>query len=164
MLDAIRTARAHGGAVIACAHNHHWEPDWTEVPDWMADLARDCVDAGADAFVGHGVPLMQGIAFHRGRPLLFGMGNFVFHAGDPDRFDAETWEGAVAEVALPPDGPARLTLRPILVGGRPLGKRRFAAPCLADPETAARTMERLAARSAPFRTRLRAEGDVWVAD
>jgi poly-gamma-glutamate capsule biosynthesis protein CapA/YwtB (metallophosphatase superfamily) len=164
VLDAIRTARAFGGAVIACAHNHHWEPDWTRVPDWMETLARDCVDAGADVFVGHGVPLMQGVAFHRGRPLLFGMGNFVFHAGNPGRFDEETWEGAVAEVALPPDGPARLTLRPILVGGRPSGTRRFAAPCIADPVTALRTMERVAARSAPFGTRFRPEGDAWIAD
>jgi hypothetical protein len=59
---------------------------------------------------------------------------------------------------------ARLTLRPILVGGRPSGTRRFAAPCIADPVTALRTMERVAARSAPFGTRFRAEGDAWIAD
>jgi len=162
VIEAIRSARAFGGVVIASAHNHHWEPDWTEVPDWMVALGRDCVEAGADVFVGHGVPLMQGIATHKGRPLLFGMGNFVFHAGNPDRFDAETWEGAMATVEVPSDGPATLALRPILVGGRPAGTRRLAAPELADPETAARIMARLAERSAPFGTRFRPDGDGWT--
>jgi hypothetical protein len=36
------------------------------------------IDAGADAFLGHGVHRLWPIEVYRGRPILYGLGNFIF--------------------------------------------------------------------------------------
>lgn len=41
-------------------------------------LCRGAVDAGADAVVGHGTHILGPIELHRGRPILYGVGNFAF--------------------------------------------------------------------------------------
>ena len=47
-LAAIRTARAGAELVIACHHNHYWETPASVTPGWQRDLARACIEAGAD--------------------------------------------------------------------------------------------------------------------
>jgi poly-gamma-glutamate capsule biosynthesis protein CapA/YwtB (metallophosphatase superfamily) len=42
------------------------------------DLARAAVDAGADAVIGHGTHVMGTVELHRGRPILYGLGNYAF--------------------------------------------------------------------------------------
>lgn len=97
-LDAIRAARSVGATVIFCLHNHYWEPVQADTPAWQRQLARDCVDAGAAVFVGHGVPLMQGIERYKGAPLFHGLGNFIFQTRKADDFyEAPTWKSLIVE-------------------------------------------------------------------
>lgn len=98
VLDAITAARARADVVLAYQHNHDWEPVQTDVPAWQRDLARRCIDAGASAFVGHGVPLLQGIEFHSGSPIFYGLGNFIFQTEKPvGAYGPESWEGVIAD-------------------------------------------------------------------
>jgi poly-gamma-glutamate synthesis protein (capsule biosynthesis protein) len=41
-------------------------------------LARAAVDAGADAVIGHGTHIMGPVELYRGRPILYGLGNYAF--------------------------------------------------------------------------------------
>lgn len=101
ILNAIAAARRQAQVVIAYQHNHDWEPDMAQVPDWQRALAQRCIDAGAAVFAGHGAPLLQGIEFHKGAPLFYGLGNFVFQTEKPaGAYPPESWEGVIAECAF----------------------------------------------------------------
>lgn len=98
ILNAIAAARETSDVVLACQHNHDWESDPADVPGWQRALARRCVDAGASAFVGHGVPVLQGIEFHRGAPLFYGLGNFIFQTEKPvGAYGPDSWEGVIVD-------------------------------------------------------------------
>ena len=48
--------------------------------------------------VGTGAPVLQGVAFHRGKPILAGLGNFIFHTHRGETYDrqgVDVWTGAV---------------------------------------------------------------------
>ncbi|WP_326525512.1 CapA family protein [Sphingomonas sp.] len=97
-LDAIRRARADGATVLFCLHNHHWEPVQSDTPAFQRAFARQCIDAGAAAFVAHGTPLMQGIERYKGAPLFHGLGNFIFQTRKVDGFYKEpTWRSLIVD-------------------------------------------------------------------
>jgi poly-gamma-glutamate capsule biosynthesis protein CapA/YwtB (metallophosphatase superfamily) len=64
--------------------------------DFEIKFAHDCIDQGADAFYGHGVHTIKGVEIYKGKPIFYGVSNFVFQEqifqdwrddhGGPDRF------------------------------------------------------------------------------
>jgi poly-gamma-glutamate capsule biosynthesis protein CapA/YwtB (metallophosphatase superfamily) len=61
-------------AYQAYSHDNH-------VPDFLVELAHKSIDAGADVFVGHGVHTIRGIEIYKGKPIFYGVGNFLFPQG-----------------------------------------------------------------------------------
>ena len=53
------------------------------VTDETRAFARACVEAGADAVIGHHPHVVQGMEWHAGRPIFYSLGNFVFKQFDP---------------------------------------------------------------------------------
>jgi hypothetical protein len=51
-----------------------------EIADYQQPLARALIDAGADAIIGHHPHVVQGAEIYKGRPILYSLGNFAFHA------------------------------------------------------------------------------------
>lgn len=103
-LSAIRDAASDNKAVIAYVHQHHWSPRWQDTPEWLRNLGRKCIDAGATLFVSHGVPMLLGVEFYKGRPLCFGLGNFIFHTYRVQNYiDEASWESVIVECDLKPD-------------------------------------------------------------
>lgn len=157
ILNAIAAARRQAQVVIAYQHNHDWEPDMDEVPDWQRALARRCIDAGAAVFAGHGAPLVQGIEIYQSAPLLYGLGNFFFQTEKPvGAYPPESWQGVIAdctfdggrcrEVRLVP-----LTLNEVgLNGPDDMATRGF--PTLAHGDEARAILRRTADRSRAFGT------------
>ncbi len=45
---------------------------------WQQGLAQRLIAAGADAILGHHPHVLQETALHRGKPIVYSMGNFVF--------------------------------------------------------------------------------------
>jgi poly-gamma-glutamate capsule biosynthesis protein CapA/YwtB (metallophosphatase superfamily) len=81
-----------------CLHNHYWEPVQANTPEWQKAFARECVDAGAAAFVAHGTPLMQGRELYRGVPLFHGLGNFIFQTRKAEGFyGAAAWRSLIVD-------------------------------------------------------------------
>jgi cyanophycin synthetase len=63
----------------------HWGVDYRETRQYQRELAARLVDAGVDLVIGHGAHSIQGIETVAGRPVLYGLGNFVFNS--PGRFE-----------------------------------------------------------------------------
>lgn len=97
-IAAISSAAKQADLVLAYNHNHYWEPNIADVPAWQVDLAHQCIDAGAAAFVGHGAPLLQGMEVYRGRPIFYDLGNFIYQSPSPNEpYGPATWKSVVAD-------------------------------------------------------------------
>lgn len=120
LVRGIEAAKAAGHLVSVALHGHHWDADWTVTPAWLLELCRGLIDDGADLVVGTGAPVMQPITFHRGKAIMPGLGNFVFHTRRPGTYDekrVDVWRSAVARLTLADDGTCtRLEVLPVAVG------------------------------------------------
>ncbi len=139
--------------VIACHHNHDWEADNSLVPAWQHAFARRCIDAGATVFLGHGSPVVQGMASHSGRPLIFGLGNFIFQTEKPaGAYPPPAWEGVIVSLTIARDKTIQVDLTPLLLNeiglGGPGDQATRGFPRLADAGEAADILTRLATKSA----------------
>ena len=56
-------------------------------------FAKQCIDAGADVFIGHGWHRQLGIEIYKGKPILYGTGNFFAQSQFMQRIPADTYEG-----------------------------------------------------------------------
>ncbi|AGS25343.1 CapA family protein [Rhizobium etli] len=59
--------------------NHAHQPgNWSQEPaEFERLLAHKTIDAGADAYVGHGPHQLRGIEIYKGRPIFYSLGNFI---------------------------------------------------------------------------------------
>lgn len=58
----------------------HWGIERDSMPqDYQVTMARHYIDAGADLVIGSHTHCLQGIEFYNGKPILYGMGNFIFN-------------------------------------------------------------------------------------
>jgi poly-gamma-glutamate synthesis protein (capsule biosynthesis protein) len=76
----IRDASRQADWVVASLHAHEgvggrFNDDST--PAFLESFTRRCIDAGADAFVGHGPHVLRGIEVYRGAPIFYSLGNFL---------------------------------------------------------------------------------------
>jgi hypothetical protein len=88
----------------------------------MRAYARRCIDAGANIFIGHGTPVVQGMEIYKERPIFYGLGNFIFHTVQPgrwlERVGTRAWESVVAHCHFRADGSlSEIVCHPIAVGG-----------------------------------------------
>jgi len=120
LVDGMGAAKAMGDLVAVAIHGHHWDSNWKEPPGWLLDLCRSVIDEGADLILGTGAPVMQPIVFHRGKAIIPGLGNFVFHTGRPATYDekgVDVWRSAAIRLTLADDGTCeKLELLPVAVG------------------------------------------------
>ena len=69
-----------------------------EVLQYMKEIGRAAIDAGADIVVGHGPHYALAVEVYRGRPIFYGLGSFSFHTGHGGRRH-DGWVGMIARVA-----------------------------------------------------------------
>lgn len=102
-------ARAAGATrLIALVH---WGDNYTPVNQQQRYWASVLVDAGFDVVIGAGAHIVHPIEVVKGRPVVYGMGNFVF--GTPGRFDSfgQVGQGLTVSVRFTSDGHGQLTTR-----------------------------------------------------
>jgi capsule synthesis protein PGA_cap len=108
MLDAIRRADRRADLVIVTIH---WGVELDTQPRAdQVELGHDFIRAGADVIFGHHAHRLQPMEHYRGRPIFWGLGNFVW-----PNFSAEGSATAVAEVVVRPDGRLRGRLLPSFI-------------------------------------------------
>jgi poly-gamma-glutamate synthesis protein (capsule biosynthesis protein) len=107
-LRAIRIADAHEDIVLVVIH---WGVELDTQPrDYQIDEARRMIAAGADAIFGHHAHRLQPMDMIRGRPVFYGLGNFVW----PNLSVAGSTT-AVAEVTVSAEGRIRGRLLPAFI-------------------------------------------------
>ena len=190
VVEQIRHARSQADVVVLAVHSHEPSNRSQSPADLVTVLARAAIDAGATIVIGHGPHQLRGIEIYKQRPIVYSLGNFIFHnqpgAEVADLFDSgvelfqraaglETkpatlaydddvwWESVIAVAEVDRGVPIRLRLYPIDLGVA-ASKRARGAPRMADPATAARILERLQALSAGFGTAIQIKAGVGVID
>jgi poly-gamma-glutamate synthesis protein (capsule biosynthesis protein) len=89
-LEALRSAAPRDDYLVLSIHAH-------QPGVWLEDFAHQAIDAGVDVFMSHGPHTLAGIEIYRGRPIFYGLGNFVLQYDQVERLPAE----AFARVGLP---------------------------------------------------------------
>jgi poly-gamma-glutamate synthesis protein (capsule biosynthesis protein) len=109
VIQDVRAARADGADLVILFL--HWGEELEEEPTpEQRALAGRLIDAGADAVIGSHPHVMQPVEWHRGKPIVYSLGNFVFDyfPGDPPE-----WTGLIVRLTFRPD--AEPTLEQIRV-------------------------------------------------
>ena len=108
MTAAVRAAAQRADLVFVTVH---WgvELDTRPRPDDVA-RARAMIDAGADGIFGHHSHRLQPLDTYAGRPIAWGLGNFVW----PVRSEAGS-RSAAASFVVEPDGTVRGCLLPVRI-------------------------------------------------
>ena len=91
-MRAIRQARQNGNFVIYSVHNHEPGNDFQEPADFAIELARKAIDAGADAYMGHGPHQLRGIEIYKGKPIFYSLGNFAMMNNSLDAVPADMYD------------------------------------------------------------------------
>jgi cyanophycin synthetase len=92
----------------------HWGTDYAEVTNAQRSYAAALVDAGVELVIGHGAHVAQAVETVGGRPVIYGLGNFVWNT--PGRFEKQKAKplGLAAALEFAAGGPSRLRLYPLL--------------------------------------------------
>ncbi len=195
VLDRIRAAERQADWVVASLHSHEGMEghfgDQT-VPPFVESFARDCIDAGADAFVGHGPHVIRGIEVYDDRPIFYSLGDFILqeetvpklpgemyrrhgfsHDASPaDIFDEreemllalpEFWETFVPVCRFSSDGIDGITIHPIDLA-REESRSSRGTPRMATGDTADRILEQLAALSSTYDTEITVKNGVGTVE
>jgi poly-gamma-glutamate capsule biosynthesis protein CapA/YwtB (metallophosphatase superfamily) len=157
-IAAITEAKKHADVVIVY---HHFQTVGT--PAWQQRWAHAAIDAGATIYVAHGEPMLFGAESYRGRPILYGLGNFIFQTRtEVGHYPREVWQSVVAEITVGRDTVSSVTMTPIEVAEGvqgPLFLETRGFPSLAKPEVAQEIIKRLTVLSANIGTQLVRTGD-----
>lgn len=78
-LTWIRDARRQADWVAVSLHAHETlAADQEQPAEFITTFCREAVGAGADIVLGHGPHQLRGVDVYRGKPILYGLGNFIF--------------------------------------------------------------------------------------
>jgi poly-gamma-glutamate capsule biosynthesis protein CapA/YwtB (metallophosphatase superfamily) len=77
-IRSIRQGKQHSDFLIVSLHSHQSGMDPNTPADFQQKLAHAAIDAGADAFVGHGAHRLMPIEIYKGKPIFYSLGNFFW--------------------------------------------------------------------------------------
>lgn len=181
---SVKDARRLADWVIVSLHAHETALDDPNQPaEFIRTAAHRLIDAGADFFVVHGAHRLQGIELYAGKPIFYGLGNFIMQAeavrvqssdiyevyGLPvdstpaDLYESLAWfssdpsynEAAIAIVDMDEQRRVRrVELHPVVLTDGPALSQR-GTPQPAGVERGEAIIRHIAAISEPFATKIR---------
>ncbi len=77
-LRSVRLAHANADVVVVMLHVHQGDRPGELPPTFQRELGRAAIDAGADVVVVSGPHRLGPVELHAGRPILHGLGNFIW--------------------------------------------------------------------------------------
>ena len=138
-------------AVASC----HWGVN-REVLQYMTEIGRAAIDAGADLVIGHGPHYSLPVELYKGRPIFYGLGSFSFHTGHGGLRHGD-WLGMMVRASCETGRMDRVAFQFVRHDDR-----NRTVPCRLADEGAAYDL--IAQESAALGTRLAAQGDEVVID
>lgn len=101
-LRQVRNARAFADKVIVSLHTHDFggptlltakrRSEIEDLADYATEFGRRAIDAGADIFVCHGPQVPMAVELYRGKPVLHGVGTFIFQIETMKYLPAEAYQ------------------------------------------------------------------------
>ncbi|WP_424768199.1 CapA family protein [Paenibacillus sp. sgz302251] len=74
--QSIREAARQADFVVVSHHAHEMKGMAKELPaDFLQEFAYRCIDAGANAYIGHGPHILRGIEIYRDTPIFYSLGD-----------------------------------------------------------------------------------------
>ncbi len=103
-LEAIREADASADFVVAYVH---WGVEYKHYPEkYQKTMARQYIEAGADAVIGCHPHVMQGLEFYEGKPIAYSLGNYWFNRSNK--------ESGMLKIYIDPDDTLRVQILPVM--------------------------------------------------
>jgi poly-gamma-glutamate capsule biosynthesis protein CapA/YwtB (metallophosphatase superfamily) len=191
----IRSGKEYSDFMIADIHSHdansalQYEAFSDYPPEFLIELAHKCIDNGADIFFGHGVHVIRGVEIYKGKPIFYGLSDFVYQLNLTTSLIPREGVAAAAQPGLTPTEMSNLGWAPFMKqanmqgilatshfeGGHltevrlyPLDLRndevisRKSTPHLATGEYARQILAQVQERSKPFGTKIEIEGNIGV--
>lgn len=191
ILASVREGKMRSDFITVALHSHHFrdakggyrgenvpEAEHLDtnpsVANYLEEFAHAAVDNGADLFQGTGVHVLRGIEIYRGKPVFYGLGEFIRQRdigglagrGDPSRdvcagcpFPVK-YESVVAVSEYRGGEVAEVRLYPVELGYDSSRMAHRGVPRIADVTTSRRILERLQELSAPYGTRILIQGNI----
>ena len=198
ILREIRTGKQFNDFLAVTAHWHQnrfafqrYSNDH-DPPAFQIEFAHAAIDQGADLFFAHGMHTLKGVEIYKGKPIFYGLSNFVFQSQM-----VRTWSDHGDQPPAPLDGPivgegetnavywsrlqqpanlvALLTqtrfdkgrlvevrLYPVDLGPIDRPGSQFGTPRRPSPAMARRILEQVIDYSRPFGTQIRVQGGVGI--
>lgn len=190
-LLAVRQGKQNANFAVYSLHTHEPSNDTDTPADFVIQFARQVIDAGADAFVGHGPHILRGIEIYKGKPIFYSLANFAMMNNSLDAIPADMYEQYGVEpgaMTVPELLQARgervfsdprlyesviavsrydggrvseIRLYPIDLGVEIQGAGR-GVPGMASPAAGRRILERLRDLSRPFGTEIAIENGIGI--
>ena len=118
----------------------HWGEEYILKHDGKQEaLAKQLIDAGADAIIGHHPHVVQDIDIYKNRPIFYSLGNFIFD----QYFSVDVKQGLVVKFSFVNDE-VHYDLVPVTSEGA------YSQPALMDKEARTLFLTNLARRSNPI--------------
>jgi poly-gamma-glutamate synthesis protein (capsule biosynthesis protein) len=193
VLDSIRNGKVQSDFLIATIHSHQAtrfcgscafegvqgkkEPSEHYPPDFLVALAHAAIDEGADMFVTHGVHALAGVEIYKGRPIFYGLSNFVFqfglqfgsgydalenHRKRAELEDPESQEAVLATSRFEGGKLVEVRLYPVDLGGARRPISQMGIPLVPAAPDARRILEKMQEYSRPFGTTIAIEKGIGI--
>jgi len=78
MAAVVRNASKVADYTIVNSHTHEGGAERYYPPEFFVTFAHAMIDAGADVVTASGPHVLRGIEMYKGKPILYGLGNFIF--------------------------------------------------------------------------------------
>jgi poly-gamma-glutamate synthesis protein (capsule biosynthesis protein) len=78
MAAVVRNAGKVADYTIVNSHTHEGGAERYYPPEFFIAFAHAMIDAGADVVTASGPHVLRGIELYKGKPILYGLGNFIF--------------------------------------------------------------------------------------
>lgn len=96
----IREARRQADYVLVSVHSHEFSGRSVVNPaQFLRTFAHTCIDAGADAILGHGPHELRGVEIYNGKAIFYSLGNFIFQTETVSMQPADAYENAAMSSA-----------------------------------------------------------------
>lgn len=82
MINLIKEEKKNSDYVITIIH--FGKEDSHELEDEQVSSARNYIDAGSDAVIGHHAHTLQGVEIYNSKPIIYNLGNFLFNQATVD--------------------------------------------------------------------------------
>jgi Bacterial capsule synthesis protein PGA_cap len=94
LLGRTREASQLTDYVVISIHSHEFEQELEKPPQFLIDIARKCIQAGAHAVAVTGPHLLRGAELFEGGIIFYSLGNFFFQYETMERVPAEGYANA----------------------------------------------------------------------